>query len=171
MSNFTTELIKNLSNNVSVKEIFRAELEKAFNQLLETELACFLGYEKCTVVDCKSGIAVGSSRNATITKCNITSTAYGIRGNGEETDSALTVTDCNIKAHIPVVIRKVSKGYSLTVNGTNTMTQTNTEGLWCVVASNEYGDVDKAGLTAVSAAVSVTVNDTALNVSGVFVKE
>ena len=33
---------KNLSNNVSVEEIFRAELEKAFNQLLETELACFL---------------------------------------------------------------------------------------------------------------------------------
>ena len=39
---FTTELIKNLSNNVSVEEIFRAELEKAFYQLLETELACFL---------------------------------------------------------------------------------------------------------------------------------
>ena len=46
MSNFTTELIKNLSNNVSVEEIFRIELEKAFNQLLETELDCFLGYEK-----------------------------------------------------------------------------------------------------------------------------
>ena len=30
MSNFTTELIKNLSNNVSVEKIFRAELEKAF---------------------------------------------------------------------------------------------------------------------------------------------
>ena len=44
MYDFTTELIKNLSNNVSVKEIFRIELEKSFNQLLETELACFLGY-------------------------------------------------------------------------------------------------------------------------------
>ena len=48
MYDFTTELIKNLSNNVSVKEIFRIELEKSFNQLLETELACFLGYEKDT---------------------------------------------------------------------------------------------------------------------------
>ncbi len=38
MSNFTTELIKNLSNNVSIEEIFRVELEKAFNQLLETDL-------------------------------------------------------------------------------------------------------------------------------------
>ena len=42
MYDFTTELIKNLSNNVSVEEIFRVELEKAFYQLLETELACFL---------------------------------------------------------------------------------------------------------------------------------
>ena len=42
MSDFTTELIQNLSNNVSVEEIFRVELEKAFYQLLEAELACFL---------------------------------------------------------------------------------------------------------------------------------
>ena len=46
MSDFTTGLIKNLSNNVSVEEIFRIELEKAFNLLLETELDCFLEYEK-----------------------------------------------------------------------------------------------------------------------------
>ena len=46
MYDFTTELIKNLSKNVSVKEIIRIELEKAFNQLLETELDCFLSYEK-----------------------------------------------------------------------------------------------------------------------------
>ena len=45
---FTTELIKNPSNNVSVEEIFRVELEKTFNQLPERELACFLGYEKCS---------------------------------------------------------------------------------------------------------------------------
>ena len=59
MSNFTTELIKNLSNNMSVEEIFRIELEKAFNQLLETELACFLGYEKYS----KDGYNTGDSRN------------------------------------------------------------------------------------------------------------
>ena len=59
MSNFTTELIKNLSNNISVEEIFRVELEKAFNQLLETELDCFLGYEKYS----KDGYNTGDSRN------------------------------------------------------------------------------------------------------------
>lgn len=41
MSNFTTKLIENLSNNVPVEEIFRAELEKAFNQLLETSGLAF----------------------------------------------------------------------------------------------------------------------------------
>ena len=60
MSNFTTKLIKNLSNNVSVEEIFRAELEKAFNQLLETELACFLGYEKYS----KDGYNTGDFRTS-----------------------------------------------------------------------------------------------------------
>lgn len=60
MYDFTTELIKNLSNNVSVEKIFRAELEKAFNQLLETELACFLGYEKYS----KDGYNTGDSRNS-----------------------------------------------------------------------------------------------------------
>ncbi len=58
MSNFTTELIKNLSNNVSVEEFFRVELEKAFNQLLETESDCFLGYEKYS----KNGYNTGDSR-------------------------------------------------------------------------------------------------------------
>ena len=32
ISNFIKELIKNLSNNVSVEGIFRVELEKAFQQ-------------------------------------------------------------------------------------------------------------------------------------------
>ena len=59
MSDFTTELIKSQANNVSVEEIFRAELEKAFNQLLETELDCFLGYEKYS----KDGYNTGDSRN------------------------------------------------------------------------------------------------------------
>jgi len=59
MSNFTTELIKNLANNMSVEEIFRVELEKAFNQLLETELDCFFGYEKYS----KDGYNTGDSRN------------------------------------------------------------------------------------------------------------
>ena len=60
MSNFTTGLIKKLSNNVSVEESLRVELEKAFTQRLETELACFLGYEKystdgCNTCDSRNG--------------------------------------------------------------------------------------------------------------------
>ena len=41
MSNYITERIKNLLNNVSVEQIFRSELEKVFNQLLETKLDRF----------------------------------------------------------------------------------------------------------------------------------
>lgn len=128
-------------------------------------------FEDCSVVECKNGISVGSSRNAKITNCDIAAVAYGVRCDGGETDSALVIADCDITANIPVVIRKVSKGYALTVNGTNTMTETNTEGLWCVAATNEYGDVNQAGLTAVGAEVTITVNDTALDANGVFIKK
>ena len=51
------------------------------------------------------------------------------------------------------------------------MTEANTEGLWCVAANNEYGDVDKAGLTNVGANVTITLNDTGLDANGVFVKK
>ena len=128
-------------------------------------------FEDCDIVACKNGIGVGSSRNVKITGCDMNVDAYGVRGNGEESDAALTITDCNFTAHIPVVIRKVSKGYSVTVNGINKMTETNSEGLWCVAASNEYGDVDKAGLTAVTASVTISINDATLDKDGVFIKK
>jgi len=51
------------------------------------------------------------------------------------------------------------------------MTETNNEGLWCVAATNEYGDVDKDGLTAVGAEVTIIINDSSLDTNGVFVKK
>jgi transposase-like protein len=59
---------------VSVEEIFRIELEKAFNQLLETELGCFLGYEKYS----KDGYNTGDSRNGYYKRTSKLSTASSI---------------------------------------------------------------------------------------------
>ncbi len=126
--------------------------------------------EKCTVTG-KRGFSVGASTNVQVSNTTINATSYGIRSEGREIGGSLTIADCNITANIPVVIRKVSKDYAVTFNGKNTMNQNNTEGLWCVAATNEYGDVDKAGLTPVTAKVTVTLNDTSLDSTGVFVKE
>jgi len=131
--------------------------------------------ENLTVKDCqitgKRGMSVGASVNVQISNTKIEATTYGIRAEGRDDGGCMTISDCQIKANIPIVIRKVSKAYTLTVNGTNTMTETNNEGLWCVAATNEYGDVDKDGLTAVGAEVTIIINDSSLDTNGVFVKK
>ncbi len=130
-------------------------------------------FEDCTVIGSKNGISVGASRNAKISNCAMSVSGYGIRGDANEVDSALTIADCKIEgAFIPVVIRKAGtagKAFDLTVNGTNTITGTkNTDGLWCAIGVEEYGDVTKENLTAASAKVTVTLNDTGLSASGVY---
>lgn len=59
MSNFNTDLIKALSQGISIDEIIKEEIETSINQLLETELTVFLDYEKYDVI----GYNSGNSRN------------------------------------------------------------------------------------------------------------
>ena len=54
-----TDLIKALVSNSSITDVFRKELEKTINLLLETELTEFLSYEKYAV----EGYNTGNSRN------------------------------------------------------------------------------------------------------------
>lgn len=46
MSYLNTELTIALQKNESITEFFRRHLEAAINDLLQTELTAFLGYEK-----------------------------------------------------------------------------------------------------------------------------
>ena len=59
MSNFNTDLIKALSQGISIDEIIKEEVETSINQLLETELTVFLDYVKYDVI----GYNSGNSRN------------------------------------------------------------------------------------------------------------
>lgn len=61
MSNLNTELMKALLKNDSLDEFFREHLENAMNDLLQTELTVFLGYEKHS----SDGWGTGNSRNGT----------------------------------------------------------------------------------------------------------
>ncbi|KAF1682444.1 IS256 family transposase, partial [Veillonella sp. R32] len=54
-----TDLIKALVSDSSITDVFRKELEKTINLLLETELTEFLSYEKYAV----EGYNTGNSRN------------------------------------------------------------------------------------------------------------
>lgn len=59
MTNVNTNLFNALASGISLTEIFRTELERAINFLLETELTEFLQYEKYAV----EGYNSGNSRN------------------------------------------------------------------------------------------------------------
>ena len=59
MSNFNTDIIKSLSQGISIDEIIRLEIEDVVNQLLLNELTVFLDYEKHDVI----GYNSGNSRN------------------------------------------------------------------------------------------------------------
>ena len=59
MSNFNTDIIKALSQGITIDEIIRQELEDVVNQLLTHELTIFLDYEKHDVI----GYNSGNSRN------------------------------------------------------------------------------------------------------------
>ena len=45
MEQFTKDLTKTLLSNGDVKELFRQQLEKAINQILQAELTSLLGYD------------------------------------------------------------------------------------------------------------------------------
>ena len=120
-------------------------------------------------IDCKNGAGVGTMDGAVVvTDCVFDVAGYGFRAENAENAQGATFTNCKFKANIPVVVRKAAANvYSLTFNGTNTMTQTNSEGIWCAIGVEEYGDVDMAGLTLTNT-VTVTLNDTGLDAAGVY---
>ena len=72
----------------------------------------------------KNGISFGNTMNATIKNSEIVAVGYGVRSDATDArEVSLTVEDCNIKAYIPVVARKLNntnvKNFNLTIAGTN----------------------------------------------------
>ena len=72
----------------------------------------------------KNGISFGNTMNATIKNSAIEAVGYGVRSDATDArEVSLTVEDCNIKAYIPVVARKLNntnvKNFNLTIAGTN----------------------------------------------------
>lgn len=117
-----------------------------------------------TVTESKNGVSLGSSTGVTVTECTFTVDGYGIRPDG---GASVTITDSNISAFIPVVVRNASADASLTFNGTNDMTETNTDGYWCVIGATEY-EANGELPTAATGNVIVNLNDEGLSYEGVY---
>jgi len=120
----------------------------------------------CEVTNSKNGISLGASTNAVVESTTITATGYGIRADAAY-NNTLTIKDCRIEAFIPVCVRNASAAYQIVMDGTNTMTATNTDNLWCAIGTSEY---EKNGVlpAAATGKVTVTLNGTGLNMDGVY---
>lgn len=66
MNELTTEIIAALAQKQDLDEVFRHHFEIAINQLLQTELAEFLGYERYSY----AGINTGNNRNGSNERFN-----------------------------------------------------------------------------------------------------
>ena len=156
------------SNNVVIENCKATKV----HSLLQNTSGWNLTIRDCEVTESGRGISLGTVQGCLIqnVKIEASDVKYGIRMDAAYAVKT-TIKNCEISAYIPVVVRSVSAAYTVEFNGVNIMTEANTEGLWCVAANNEYGDVDKAGLTNVGANVTITLNDTGLDANGVFVKK
>ena len=54
----------------------------------------------------------------------------------------------------------------MTFNGSNTMTATNTDGIWCAIGTSEY-ETNGVLPTDATKLVTVTLNDAELSVAGI----
>jgi len=72
--------------------------------------------DNCTIADSENGISVGTSTNVSVSNSTIKTTGYGLRADGSGAYN-MTVENCNITAELPIVVRKTSGAYNLSVNG------------------------------------------------------
>ena len=70
----------------------------------------------------KNGVAFGNTAFPTLKDATITATGYGVRADANANRGALVVENVTIDANRPIVVRKTSTPYSVTVNGTNNIT-------------------------------------------------
>ena len=125
-----------------------------------------LTIEKVTVTDSKSGFALGTVQGVTVKGCEADVEGYGIRLDAQYNNNAVIESN-KIKAFIPVVVRKAEVNSNITVQGTNEMTATNTDGLWMAVGTSEYEENGQMP-TAATAEVVVTLNDATLSNEGIY---
>ena len=138
------------------------------HSLMQLKNVAGVNVANCTIEDSKNGIALGASSNVAVTETTMNVEGYGVRADANAAANA-TITSCNIEAFIPVVVRKASADYNLTFAGDNTMTENNTDGLWCAIGTSEY-ETNGTMPTAATGKVKVTLNeeDTDLDIAGVY---
>lgn len=153
---------------IRLRQAFNVNVTKTtatgMHSLLQGYGISTVAIDNVTIKDGKNGIALGTSLNATVSNSTIDVDGYGIRADASET-TTLTIDTCNVNAFIPVVLRKASTDYSVVIDGTNTMTATNSDNVWFASGTEEYVE---SGKLPTGVKVGLTVNDANLNNKGIY---
>ena len=150
------------ANKILVKDCTGSGL----HSFLQNTAGWNVNLENVDVTDSLGGFAMGTVQGTTIKDCDLDVETMGIRLDAQYNNDA-EITDCNVTAFIPVVVRKASVDSSLTFSGTNTMTAENTDGLWCAIGTSEYKENGTLP-TAPTSKVVVTLKDTGLPAAGLY---
>ena len=122
--------------------------------------------KNCTLTNASEGISLNSVQTALVESVNVSNNGYGLRINAAYATTT-TVKNCTISSFIPVVVREASADHNLVFEGTNTMTASNTDNLWCAIGTDEY----KTNGTFPSPAtgkVTVDLKDKGLSAAGIY---
>ena len=129
----------------------------------------------CNVTNSKNGVSVRNSSDVAISDCEMNVEGYGVRTDANSKGADVTITDCTIDAFIPVVVRKATQDYALNFEGENNFTENNEDNKWCVIGTEEYGEVKEDGTVITlenvgtpTGFVMVTLNDANLSYEGVY---
>ena len=108
----------NASKNLVVKNCVATNM----HSLLQAQSCDAAVTVESVEINGKNGVAFGNTANPTIKDATITATGYGVRADANANRGALVVENVTIEANRPIVVRKTSTPYSVTVNGTNNIT-------------------------------------------------
>ena len=126
-----------------------------------------LTIENVKVTDSKSGLALGTVQGVTVKGSNIVVPGYGIRLDANTYNNNAVIESNTVKAFIPVVVRKANTESNIEFKGENTMTATNTDGIWCAIGTSEYEENGKLPTDA-TGKVRVVLTDTGLSEEGIY---
>ena len=150
------------ANNILIKDCTGTGL----HSFLQNTAGWVVNLDNVDVTNSLGGFAMGTVQGTNIANCDLNVRDMGIRLDAQYNNNAV-IADNNITAFIPVVVRKASVDSSISFNGTNTMTKTNTDGLWCAIGTSEYKE-NGTMPTAPTGKVTVTLNDTGLSTDGLY---
>ena len=122
--------------------------------------------KNCTLTNASEGISLNSVQTALVESVNVSNNGYGLRINAAYATTT-TVKNCTISSFIPVVVREASADHNLVFEGTNTMTASNTDNLWCAIGTDAY-TTNGTMPSPATGKVTVDLKDKGLSAAGIY---